>query len=97
MAKFFDIPTKDKIKGHHEALDLIENFLKNPQDKADTFSLDEPTAVFQKAADTDQNSHTEINNAPEKSELRSLALKLVITLSAILFSLVIAWLVVNYL
>lgn len=97
MAKFFDIPTKDKIKGHHEALDLIENFLKNPQDKVDTFSLDEPTAVFQKAADTDQNLRTEINRVPEKSKLPSLVVKLIIALLAILFSLIVAWLVVNYL
>ena len=95
MAKFFDIPTKDKIKGHHEALDLIENFLK-PQDKADTFSLVR-LLPYSKAADTDQNSHTEINRVPEKSKLPSLVVKLIIALLAILFSLIVAWLVVNYL
>jgi hypothetical protein len=96
MAKFFEIPAKDKIKGHNEALDLIENYLKDPekQSKADAFGLDEPTAVFQKAADTAEN-HTHLNDESASHSLNPLLKKLFIALAAIVASIISAWLLAN--
>ena len=97
MAKFFDIPAKDKIKGHHEALDLIENYLNDPhkQEKADAFGVDEPTAVFQKAADTSPENETHLNADPDSSSLKPLFRKFLIALAAMAVSIGLAWLLAN--
>ena len=45
MSGFFDIPEKDKTKGLNEALDLIENFLDDPDNSKlnRSFEINEPT------------------------------------------------------
>ena len=51
MSGFFDIPNKDRDKGFHETMDIIEKFLDDPENSKlnRSFGTDEPTAVLQSA------------------------------------------------
>ena len=94
MSGFFDIPEKDKTKGLNEALDLIENFLDDPDNSKlnRSFGINEPTAVLQGETETQHpttDEGTQLLNKKPSINWKALGIKLAIVLTAIIVSLMI--------
>ena len=100
MTEYFEIPKIETKQGIDSVLDQVGNYLENPENSKlnNSFGVNEPTAVLQRAAGEipyHSNEPTQVESKHAKALSEKIAVKILVIVIAMVLSLLIVHMLVK--